>query len=383
MKINSSVVIASICVALSSLAVFGENQKKFTFDPADPRENVSRDGPRPPFVSSARRLLVAPELKDAPDEWVDNSLQWVNFILENFKPALKEHPVRRAAMIRLDDILHIESAPEKPIVQKYYKDRIELAIQEIERTEVTEGMRIWKLYNHGFLIRTPTVSFTFDIVPGTRTVGFSISKQQIERLAAQSDALFISHWHGDHASKEVAKIYHSLNKPVIAPEGMWAEDVDAAKFLTTPKRSTEIVHDIALKSGKTLKVVAYPGHQGPKVLVNIHLVTTPEGFKVAQTGDQSGTEADGGDFDWMARIGRDHKVDVLMPNCWANGLGRMVRGINPAMVITGHENEMGHVVPHREDYTQTYNRLFPIRYPAVVMTWGESFLYQRSEVRNH
>src|SRR5690606_14531109 len=159
------------------------------------------------------------ELKDAPDEWVDNSLQWVNFILENFKPALKEHPVRRAALIRLDDILHIESAPEKPIVQKYYKDRIELAIQEIERTKVTEGMRIWKLYNHGFLIRTPTVSFTFDIVPGTRTVGFSITKQQIERLAAQSDALFISHWHGDHASKEVARIYHSLNKPVIAPEG--------------------------------------------------------------------------------------------------------------------------------------------------------------------
>src|SRR5438045_3503889 len=116
---------------------------------------------KPSFISSTRRLLTAPELPDAPDEWIGRSLLWANYIFQNFPPAPEEIPVRRAALIRLDDILHIESAPKKPIVQQYYRGRLETAIAEIERSKVTQGMRIWKLYNHGFLVRTPTVSFPF------------------------------------------------------------------------------------------------------------------------------------------------------------------------------------------------------------------------------
>jgi hypothetical protein len=70
-------------------------------------------------------------------------------------------------------------------------------------------------------------------------------------------------------------------------------------------------------------------------------------------------------------------VDVLLPNCWGNALDRTMRGINPKLVITGHENETAHTVDHREDYAQTYNRLFSSQYPAVVMTWGEAYYYRR------
>jgi hypothetical protein len=42
---------------------------------------------------------------------------------------------------------------------------------------------------------------------------------------------------------------------------------------------------------------------------------------------------------------------------------------------------MGHTVDHREDYTQTYNRLFEARYPAIVMACGESYHYRRDPVR--
>ncbi len=337
---------------------------------------------KPPFISSNRRLLTAPELLDAPDEWIDRSFQWVNYILQNFPPAQEEIPVRRAALIRLDDILHIESAPRKTIVQKYYRARLEVAIAEIERTKVTEGMRIWKLYNHGFLVRTPTVSFTFDIVPGlTRIPEFSIPEDLMARLVAQSDATFISHVHFDHANQEVARIFLAHNKPVIAPEGLWSETADLASRLTYPKRGTE-THLIPVKAGsQSLSVVAYPGHQGKGPIVNVHLVTTPEGFTVVHTGDQSGFEGPGGDFDWIAQIGRDHHVDVLFPNCWGNELGRTIRGVNPELVITGHENEMGHTVDHREDYTQTYNHLFEVRYPFLVMTWGETYLYRKDPVR--
>ena len=82
-------------------------------------------GPHPPFVSSPRRILVPPELLDAPDEWIDRSLKWVESILEQYPPGIPEIPVRRAALIRLDDILHIQSAPTKPLVQEYYRMRME------------------------------------------------------------------------------------------------------------------------------------------------------------------------------------------------------------------------------------------------------------------
>ena len=325
-----------------------------------------------PYLSSPRRAFTAPELLNAPDEWIERSLGWANDILDQFPPDLLERPVRRAALIRLDDVLHIESAPRNPLVQKFYRARMEKAVREIEATRVTEGMRIWKLYNHGFLVRTPAVSFAFDIVPGLKGEGFAVDTGLLERLAEQADALFISHQHGDHTSLPVIRLFVDRKKPVIAPE---VEALRAAKVIF-PKRSATTVHEIPIQNGKrVLKVVAYPGHQGD-LINNVHLVTTPDGFTVVHTGDQSGAEGPLSDFDWIAHIGRNHRVDVLLPNCWTTDIGRMARGVNPEVIITGHENEMGHTVDHREDYTQTYNHLFGVRYPFIVMGWGESYHYR-------
>ena len=330
-----------------------------------------------PYLSSPRRALTAPELRDAPDEWIDRSLQWADDILNEYPPDLVEHPVRRAALIRLDDVLHIESAPKKPLVQRFYRARIERAVHDIENTRVTSGMRIWKLYNHGWLVRTASVSFAFDIVPGTREPGFAVDRQVLERLADQADALFLSHLHGDHVNQGVVRLFLDRQKPVIAPEGLWSGQEIAAR-LTFPKRSATTVHSIPVQDGgQTLKVVAYPGHQGTLVTNNVHLVTTPEGFTVVQTGDQSGPEGPGSDFDWIAQVGAQHRVDVLLPNCWTTNIGRVARGVNPELIITGHENEMGHTVDHREDYTQTYNHLFGSRYPFIVMAWGETYHYRK------
>jgi hypothetical protein len=42
---------------------------------------------------------------------------------------------------------------------------------------------------------------------------------------------------------------------------------------------------------------------------------------------------------------------------------------------------MGHTVDHREDYTQTYNRMFGVPYPLVVMAWGETWMYRAPGAR--
>ena len=194
--------------------------------------SATADGPHPPFVSNSRRLLAAPELLDAPDEWIDRSLQWIDYIFTNYPPGLVELPQRRPALFRLDEILHIESAPKKPLVQAFYRMRVQRVIEEIEKTKITSGMHIWRTYNQGALVRTPTVSFTFDIVPGINTPGFALTDEWLKRLVAQSDATFISHLHGDHANKDVARMFLAANKPVIAPEGLWADDPELSKQLT-------------------------------------------------------------------------------------------------------------------------------------------------------
>ena len=340
----------------------------------------AEERPSQPFTWSERRLLTAPELFDAPDEWVDRSLQWVNFILAHYPPSLPEHPLRRAALIRLDDILHLESAPRKELVQRFYLGRMRRAIEEIEQTKVASGMRIWKLYNCGFLVRTPTVSYVFDIVPGLSVPGFTVPPELMRRLVAQADAHFISHFHHDHANQSVVRMFLEQQKPVVAAEGLWKDVPEFARKLIYPQRSPDIVHSVSVRGGtQKLNFVAYPGHQGASVLNNLHLVISPEGFSVLQTGDQwSDEDKPGSDFDWIAHISRQHAVDILLPNAWSRDVGRLVRGVHPQLVITSHENEMSHTVDHREDYTQTYTRFWDVPYPLAVMTWGESYHYQRA-----
>lgn len=336
---------------------------------------------KPPFVSSERRLLTAPEALDAPDEWISRSLQWVDYILKTYPPAVHEHPVRRAALIRLDDILHIKSAPENALVQLFYRKRIERAVLEMEQTKAGEGVLVWKLYDHGFVVRTPAATFAFDIVPGAPRSQFVVPAELLKRLVARCDTLFISHRHEDHANKDVARLFLAQNKPVFAPPNLWSDTPDLASRVTYPERGITTIQKVPVKRGASeLTIIAYPGHQGKDVVNNVYLVTSPEGFTVMHTGDQSGSEEPGGDFDWLAQVGAYHHVDLLLPNCWANGLQRMIRGVNPDLIITGHENELSHTVDHREDYTQTYNRLFGSRYPAIVMTWGEHYQIHRTPV---
>jgi hypothetical protein len=173
-------------------------------------------------------------------------------------------------------------------------------------------------------------------------------------------------------------MFLDMGKPVIAPERLFPNQPEISGALTVPERSTDTVHEIKIQGGaRTLKVVTYPGHQGKPVLDNVHLVTTPDDFTVVHTGDQSGDEGAGTDFDWLAQIGHYHQVDVLLPNGWTNDLHRVVRGVDPQLVIPGHENEMSHPVAHREEYTQDYERMFGLHYPFIVMAWGESFLYRK------
>ena len=334
--------------------------------------------------------LIDPSLNEIQNLFLNNQaealLSQANEVFANHPPGWPEPPSRRSAFLLMDGVLHDEYAPLRPPVQDFFKTRMKAAIDEIEQTEIKDGARIWKLYNHGFLIRTRSVTIGFDLVRGksVRVEDFSIGNDDMKRLIDQCDVLFISHYHGDHAEEWVALSFIDQGKPVVAPPAVW-KDKPIHKEITHLERNPHTIQTLPVQGGqKKLKVVVYPGHQGANIENNVSLVITPEGFSFSQMGDQSNDD----DFEWIDEVGNHHVVDVLMPNCWTTDIVRVAKGFNPAFIITGHENEMGHTIDHREPYWLTYQRRAgsdrfggssELGYdtPFILMTWGESYHYKR------
>jgi L-ascorbate metabolism protein UlaG (beta-lactamase superfamily) len=325
------------------------------------------------YLSSPRRALTAPELLDAPDEWIDRSLQWVEdmlarhprYVFHKGKLEGVEASIHRAALVRLDDILHIDSAPNKPLIHAWYQRRMLDASRRAKSNFA--GNRIIKLYDHGWHIQTPTSRIAIDLVGGApRNSGFRMSAEAIENFVAASDALFISHFHDDHADPDIAARFLAQRKPVIAPADVFRKQPELQKQLTSPERSTTRKFDFA-----NVNVIAQPGHQGKDITNNNYLITTREGLTLMHTGDQSNDD----DFAWIDQIHRHHKVDIFLPNCWTPEPTRFARGVNAKLILPGHENEMAHVVAHREDWTQTFTRWESAPGHVLPLCWGEEVDY--------
>lgn len=315
-------------------------------------------------------------VEDWPNVQAQILLDLADEALIQWPPALPEPMERRMALLMIDGVVHAEDAPNYPAVQAFLRSRVNVAMQEIEDVKIEKGAMIWKIYNHGFIVRTATVTIGFDLTRARlRDVAdFGLTDNVLARIIRQCDALFISHQHSDHADEWVAQAFIDQGKPVVAPSQVWS-DQPIHQQITHLKREAHILQSLPIQNGKrALKVVVYPGHQGSNILCNNSLVFTPEGMSFVHTGDQSNSD----DFAWVDQVSQYHRVDVLMPNCWTPDIDRMARGFNPALIITGHENEMGHTPNHREPFWLTYAKLEQVPYPLVLMAWGESFHYQPS-----
>src|SRR5690606_28530802 len=103
-----------------------------------------------------------------------------------------------------------------------------------------------------------------------------ISDSLMDSVVRQCDALFVSHFHGDHADGGVADLFLKNKKNVVATTGIWPN-----KKGVTHLRSEEILKQkISLNSGKQLDVTIMPGLQDD-VPNNVYIVSTPEGISVA------------------------------------------------------------------------------------------------------
>ncbi|MCJ7716944.1 MAG: hypothetical protein MUO54_10565 [Anaerolineales bacterium] len=334
--------------------------------------------------------LIDPTLNELQNEFLNNQaealLNQANEVFSKHPPGWPEPEARQSALLLLDGVFHDVYAPSRPPVQDFFKTRINKAVDEIEQAEILHGARIWKLYNHGFVVRTNSVTIGFDLVSGISSgiQDFPITDEEMSRLINQCDVLFVSHYHGDHSEEWIAQSFIDQKKPVVAPPEVW-KNKSIYAHITHLEREPHIKQTLSIQNGQQkLKLVVYPGHQGVYIENNVYLVFTPEGLSFSQMGDQSNND----DFEWIDEVGNNHVVDVLMPNCWTTDIARVAKGFNPALIVTGHENEMGHTIDHREPYWLTYQRRegsdrfggskdVAYKNPLIVMTWGESYHYKR------
>jgi L-ascorbate metabolism protein UlaG (beta-lactamase superfamily) len=291
------------------------------------------------------------------------SLNLINQSIEEYPPVEGQPLIRKSALYNLDAILHETKYDQSPELHQFMATRITSALDKMSQP-VKGEMEIYKLYNDGFVVRTNTVTFAFDLYRGDSLVPDSLMQAVVDKC----DILFISHIHRDHADLQVAEMFIKEGKPVWGPTNLWENNKDIYHI-----RSEKVIEKTVTVRGKKLIVKVLPGHQDD-LMNNVYNVITPEGFSVVHTGDQYNEN----DMEWIAQIKKQVSVlDVLLVNCWTLRLKEFVDDFDPQLVITGHENEMGHTIDHREPYWLSFQKLGQINKPYVLMTWGEHYKYTR------
>lgn len=302
----------------------------------------------------------------------EKSFGLINEILQDKKnlPSKKEpSQARKAALYLMDAILHDTRLDGSPVITKFIEDRYEKMVEDMKQP-VKKGIKVYKLYNDGFVVKTKSVTIGWDIYRGAKMKNAPslISNEVIQKVVDQCDIMFLTHNHPDHIDKVVVKMFTDAGKPVIAPtKTLKGND----KVIRT--RSEEIVNEtFTAANGVKLEATILPGHQD-NMPNNIYVITSPEGYTFTQTGDQWNKE----DLAWIVDVHKHIKpLDVLMLNCWVNSLPETVEGFSPKLVLFGHENELGHSIDHREAYWLSYDKLKTISRPNCLMTWGEWYWYK-------
>jgi len=288
-----------------------------------------------------------------------NILTDIEATLLNNPPNSANSEVREKSILDLDNILKNDSSRTSEQVINFYSVMMEKINTELTDTDSVTS--IWMMYNHGIIIKTPEITFAFDLVPGYSEWPSTLLPKDI---VSQIEVLFISHEHQDHYSSRIKNsILNNEGYVVVPSENAWMGNIEMSANDTLTL--------------KVLKIKAYAGlHSVP---LRIFEVTTPNGIKFVHTGDNQTSLA----------LPTIDNVDVLLLNAWVNesgnasavtGMRNSLFKLNPTVMIPGHIQELGHSYRPADPTSRVpYEWAFQvddelINSEVVIMTWGERYL---------
>lgn len=284
-------------------------------------------------------------------------LQQIDQALDQCRPDTENPLMRRQALYNMDAILHNTFYDKSDELKAFMATRVGKVIEDLKAPQ-GEGLKVYKLYNHGFIAKAGGVAVAFDLISA---LGL-ISDEQLEQLVSLCDMLCISHKHFDHADAKVASLFLQQGKPVFATQETLPDVEGITRIYKGNGGEISVI-----ETGK-VKLHIVHGHQD-ELQNNLYVVTLPGNFTVCQTGDQYLEE----DMPWIKTLhNRLPKIDALLVICWSMHLQDFVNGFQPQVVISGHENEiLYHGIDHREAYWLSYEKFDGITQPYSLMTWGE------------
>ena len=334
-------------------------------------------------------------------KWMPETIKFAEQLLARSKSKDAYDPHRMTALRLIDFPLHVNNYDKNiaPTDLEQYKLTVidfasrnrDKALNEVQRAYVSSNeLKLWKLYNMGFIVKGPRTTVGIDIncgpfvhmTTGSKTK-FVWTPKDIERLADLLDVLIITHLHGDHYSSGLVIEMLKRKKTVILPNqvklfGEWANKIKQAPYkdncIILNKDCTE---PLELKG---LKIWNFMGNQG--VPCNVYLIEL-NGVRIAHNGDNSDTSKE-------AKLATLPPADVIIGSTW-NHIQSFVASCskapgfdkNKAVLIPAHENEQGHSVGHRESYREMYERGDRLNnkkfaWPQIwALAWGESITIKK------
>lgn len=300
--------------------------------------------------------------------WADVALGWASEILDRNPPDAGDEGARRGALLAIDDVLHITTASELDAVRSFYVDRISRAIGGI-RSSPCSPARLWRMYNHGFVLKTEGGTVAFDLIRGYGRT--SVDDSLARSLADGIDVAMVSHRHRDHADLELCRLVSGAGGRILVPPDLhelWAGE----EGLDLVKLGPEETYDLG-----SLHFTALEGHHdGPpdRCDCNIYHLRVEGGHSAMHTGDH-----------WINRRmpllpedesileewGRRFPVDLLLVNRSPYHFSTIIDRIRPRLAVSSHENELSHDIAARATYASSMNQMASIDVPCHTMAWGE------------
>jgi len=326
----------------------------------------------PGETARAARAAVAADARRAdPHTWVGDVLAVAGGALRDHPPGDGDWQVRKEALLLLDCALNVRRGSRwRRDVGRFYQDFMARAVEEIVSSRPAEGLRLWKIYNMGFVVRSRRHCVGFDIHPGRR-LDPKLTVEQMRALAGALDVAFVSHIHVDHLHTGFARMMLEAGKTVVLPASYrpWLRGPGVIRVYNDYRTPIRI---------GGIEARCYPGWQ--RLLArNCVYVVNLEGFRIAHNGDNTRQRL-------YRRLGNEEDLDVVLANCWS-GMGRWADAADPDLLVTGHENEIGHGLSMRAPFRHTYDRLDrlglapgpdgPARARCEILSWGEGLHFRR------
>lgn len=354
----------------------------------------------------------------ATAEWMRAAIKRGSELLKaseggDFNDKSREHGLRIIDYpLHLDNYDLENSSPEdrlafKEVVRDYCVSARDRVFSEVAAAKIPDGsLRLWRIYNMGYIIKGPTHTVAIDITNRPLFYGmpdkpYAVDtehavwgKEDCNRLAGLADMIFVTHPHGDHYFRDCIEAFIAAGKPVVLPcelveyvpamekKGRWWV---ATNSFTTASCCVKLTKDNAEPVDvKGVKVRNFRGNQGENVPCNVYLIDI-DGVLVADNGDNY-------DMDKERMLSKCPPADVIIASTWNNvqGMVNCCAGApgfdrTKSVLLPSHENELGHGVDHRESYREMYtrkdrlgNREFP--WPRVhPLGYGESFLFTKTK----